>query len=118
MKNRIERINEEIRREIAVIISNLKDPRVPLITSVVKADVTNDLKYVKVYVSIMGDEISQKNAISILESAEGFIRRELGSKLDIRFIPEIIFVLDKSIEYGAHINKIIQELSGEGKNDD
>ena len=116
MKIRSERINEEMRRELAAIIKNMKDPRIPLMTSVVRVDATRDLKYAKAYISVMGDAGKQQATIAHLKSAAAFIRRELGNKLELRFIPEIIFVLDKSIEYGAHINKIIKELNNEKDN--
>lgn len=109
-KERINKINEEVRRELAGIIRELKDTRIPLMTSVVAASVTNDLSYAKVYVSVMGDEQTQKQALEGLRSAAGYVRRELGRRVDLRHTPEIIFALDHSIEHGAHINKIISEL--------
>lgn len=109
-KDRINRINEEVMREVAMIIRDLKDSRIPLMTSVVGVSVTNDLSYAKVYVSVMGDEETKKKALSGLKSAAGYVRRELGRKVQLRITPEIIFELDRSIEHGAHINQIISEL--------
>ncbi len=109
-KERINKINEEMHRALAGIIRDLKDTRIPLMTSVVAVSVTNDLSYAKVYVSVMGDEETQKKAIEGLKSASGFVRRELGRKIDIRHTPELLFELDHSIEHGAYINKIISEL--------
>lgn len=109
-KDRINKINEEVHRALAEIIRELKDTRIPLMTSVVAVSVTNDLSYAKVYVSVMGDEETQKRAVEGLKSAAGFVRRELGRRIDIRHTPEILFELDRSIEHGAHINKIISEL--------
>lgn len=109
-KERINKINEEVRRELAGIIRELKDTRIPLMTSVVAVSVTNDLSYAKVYISVMGDEQTQKRALEGLRSAAGYVRRELGRRVDLRHTPEIIFELDHSIEHGAHINKIISEL--------
>lgn len=109
-KERINKINEEMHRALAGIIRDLKDSRIPLMTSVVAVSVTNDLSYAKVYVSVMGDEETQKKAIEGLKSAAGFVRRELGRRIDIRHTPELLFELDRSIEHGAYINKIISEL--------
>ncbi len=109
-KERINKINEEMHRALAGIIRDLKDSRIPLMTSVVAVSVTNDLSYAKVYISVMGDEETQKKAIQGLKSAAGFVRRELGRKIDIRHTPELLFELDHSIEHGAYINKIISEL--------
>lgn len=109
-KERINKINEEVHRELASIIRELKDTRIPLMTSIVAVSVTNDLSYAKVYVSVMGDEETQKNALAGLKSAAGFVRRELGRRVQLRHTPEIQFELDRSIEHGAYINKIISEL--------
>ena len=109
-KERINKINEEMHRALAEIIRELKDTRIPIMTSVVAVSVTNDLSYAKVYVSVMGDEETQKKAIQGLKSAAGYVRRELGRRIEIRHTPEILFELDRSIEHGAYINKIISEL--------
>ena len=110
-KERINKINEELRRELSSILRQVKDSRIPMMTSIVAVRVTNDLSYAKVMVSVMGDEEVQKNALAGLKSAAGFIRREAGKKLSIRHIPEIIFELDHSIEHGAYINKVISDLN-------
>lgn len=109
-KERINKINEEVHRSLAEIVRELKDTRIPLMTSIVAVSVTNDLSYAKVYVSVMGDDETKKRALQGLKSAAGFVRRELGRRIDIRHTPEILFELDHSIEHGAHINKIISEL--------
>ena len=110
-KDRINKINEEVRRSLAEIIRELKDIRIPIMTSVVAVSVTNDLSYAKVYVSVMGDEETKKQALLGLKSAAGFVRREIGRRIDIRHTPEIIFELDNSIEHGAYINSIISDLN-------
>ncbi len=110
-KDRINKINEEVRRALAEIIRELKDTRIPIMTSVVAVSVTNDLSYAKVYVSVMGDEETKKQALLGLKSAAGFVRREIGRRIDIRHTPEIIFELDNSIEHGAYINSIISDLN-------
>lgn len=109
-KERINKINEEVHRSLAEIVRELKDTRIPLMTSIVAVSVTNDLSYAKVYVSVMGDDETKKKALEGLKSAAGFVRRELGRRIDIRHTPEILFELDRSIEHGAHINRIISEL--------
>ncbi len=108
---RIDKINEEVRREAANIIRELKDARIPMMTSVVAVHVTNDLRYAKIYVSVMGDAQTQKTAMTGLKSAAGFVRRELGKRVDLRYTPEVIFELDKSIEHGAHIEEILKNIN-------
>ena len=109
-KERINKINEEVMRELAQVIRELKDKRIPLITSVVAVNVTNDLSYAKAYISVFGDEAVQKNAIEGLKSAQGFIRREIGHRLQLRHTPEFIFELDRSIEHGSKINQMITDI--------
>lgn len=116
-KNRINKINEEVRRELAAVIRELKDERIPIMTSVVAVNVTNDLSYAKCYISVMGDEEVKKKAIEGLKSASGYIRREMGRRVDLRITPEFLFELDNSIEYGAHINKVLQDIM-KGQNSD
>lgn len=110
-KERINKINEEIRRELSAIIRDLKDSRIPMMTSVVAVRVTNDLSYAKVYVSVMGDEEVQKKALAGLRSAAGFVRREVGRRLTLRHTPEVLFELDHSIEHGAHINQVLNDIN-------
>ncbi len=108
--NRINRINEEVRRVLSEIIRELKDSRIPMLTSVVSVSVTNDLSYAKCYISVMGNEDVQKNAILGLKSAAGYIRREVGRRIDLRCTPEFVFELDHSIEHGAHINQLLSDI--------
>lgn len=110
-KERINKINEELRRELSAIVRDLKDSRIPMMTSVVAVRVTNDLSYAKVYVSVMGDEEVQKKALAGLKSAAGFVRREVGHRLTLRHTPEILFELDHSIEHGAHINQVLNDIN-------
>ncbi len=110
-KDRINKINEEVRRELSNIVRELKDSRIPMMTSIVAVRVTNDLSYAKVYVSVMGDELVQKKAIEGLKSASGFVRREIGRRLQLRHTPEFLFELDHSIEQGAYINKLIHDIN-------
>ncbi|NLU27564.1 MAG: 30S ribosome-binding factor RbfA [Hungateiclostridium thermocellum] len=113
---RIKRISEEIKREISDIIQNeLKDPRLSKLISITEVNVTKDLRYAKVYVSVMGSEEEKANSLEGLKSAAGFIRREIGRRVQLRYTPEIHFELDNSIERGAYITKLINETSAQNK---
>lgn len=116
-KNRISKINEEVRRELAAVIRELKDSRIPMMTSVVAVNVTNDLSYAKCYISVMGDEDTQKKAIEGLKSASGFIRREIGRRIELRHTPEFQFELDRSIEHGAYINQVLSDIMRDGNDE-
>ena len=113
-KERINKINEEVLRELSQVIRELKDARIPMLTSVVSVNVTNDLSYAKAYISVFGDEETQKKAIAGLKSAAGFVRREIGQRLQLRHTPEFIFELDHSIEYGSKINQMINDINKKG----
>ncbi len=105
------RVNTEVQRELSNIVRNMKDPRVAPWTSVVAAEVAPDLKTCKVYISVLGDEKTQEETIKGLQSAEGYIRRELAHTLNMRNTPQIQFVLDQSIEYGVNMSKKIDEVT-------
>ena len=108
--NKINRINEDIQRILAALIRNVKDPRVNQgMLSVTAVDTTSDLRYCKVYLSVMGLQ-SEKELMKGLKSASGYLRRELGNTLQLRYTPELLFQLDKSIEHGARINRILNGL--------
>lgn len=104
------RVNKEVAHELANIIRGLKDPRIAVMTSVMDAYVATDLKTCKVYISVMGDEEQQKKTMEGLRSAEGYIRRELAHSLNLRNTPELTFVLDRSIERGARMSRLIDEV--------
>lgn len=108
--NRIEKINEEVRKELSTVIREMKDDRIPVMTSVVKATVTPDLKFAKCYISIMGSEEQKKSAMDALKKAAGFIRHEMAGRMNLRITPQFNFVLDDSIEHAAHINELLHEL--------
>ncbi len=108
--SRTDRISEEVKRELSTVIRELKDPRIPMMTTVVAVRVTKDLKFAKAYISVLGSETEKNAAIKALISAGGYIRREIGHRLNLRNTPEFTFVADNSIEYGAHINEILKEL--------
>ena len=110
MKNT--RINGEVQRELAEIIrGGLKDPRVGPLTSVLSVEVAPDLKTCKAYISVYGDEKVQKDTLEGLKSAEGYIRRELASRINLRNTPEIRFIVDQSIEYGVRMSRLIDEVN-------
>lgn len=111
-KFRQQKIDEEMKRELSAILPVLKDPRLDgLMLSVVLVEVTKDLRFAKVHVSVWGDEEKAKDAMKGLNSASSFVRREIGSRLNLRYTPQINFVLDTSIAYGAHINKVLNDLN-------
>lgn len=106
------RINMEVQRELSQIIrSEIKDPRIHPLTSVVAVEVTPDLKYCKAYISVLGDEEAGKATIEGLRSADSFVRRELAHRVNLRNTPEIKFILDQSIEYGVNMSKLIDEVT-------
>ncbi len=109
--DRIDRISEEVRREMSDIIQNeIKDPRLPDIVSVTSVRVTKDLKRAKVFISVLGTVEEKQEAIKALQHAAGFIRREIGHRVRIRTTPELHFELDDSIEQGIHISRLIQDV--------
>lgn len=109
--HRIERITEDIKRELTAIFRQLKDPRVKdVFLSIIRVDVTNDLSYCTVYVSAIEGMDKTKQACKGLDSASGFIRRELGNRLKLRHVPALIFKATDSIEYSANISKILNDL--------
>ncbi len=107
--NRLGRINEEIQRELASLIRTVKDPRVTGLISVTAVETTPDLRYAKVFVSML-DKSDTKEVIQGLKSAAGYLRRELGHSLNLRYTPELIFQADDSIDKGAHILELIEKL--------
>ncbi|MDO4484408.1 MAG: 30S ribosome-binding factor RbfA [Clostridia bacterium] len=106
---RIDRISEEVRREVDKIIRDeLSDPRIDGTWSITRADVTRDLRYAKIYVSVL-EEDKQADFLKALKSAAGYIRRSLGKNMIIRYAPELSFVIDHNIEYGVHIAKVLAD---------
>lgn len=111
-------MNTEVQRELSNIIrGGIKDPRVAPWTSVVAAEVAPDLKTCKAYISVLGDEKAQADTLEGLQSAEGYIRRELARTLNMRNTPEIRFILDQSIEYGVNMSRKIDEVTKESAGD-
>lgn len=106
---RIDRISEEVRREVdAIIREELHDPRVSGTYSVTRAEVTGDLRYAKIFISVLEDD-RRDDLMDALKNAKGYIRRSLGKRMIIRYTPELIFVSDKNIEYGVHIAKVLAD---------
>ena len=110
--DRIDRISEEVRRELDKIIrEDVRDPRVGGMFSIVRCEVTRDLKFCKVRVSVLEND-KREPMIAALKNAAGFIRRELGHRVQLRYTPELIFELDTNIEYAARINEILKNSVG------
>ena len=113
------RVNAEVQRELSTILrGGIKDPRVAPMTSVVAVEVAPDLKTCKAYISVLGDEKAQEDTIKGLQSAEGYIRRELARKLNMRNTPEIKFVMDQSIAYGVAMSKMIDDVTKDLKEEE
>ena len=112
--NRFNRVDEELKKQVSMILMNdIKDPNLTGLISVTKAKVTPDLKYAKVYVSILNAK-SIKEDLAILKKSAGLTRSLLAKRMNLRITPEIIFELDDSLEYGARIDTILKEI-GFGK---
>ncbi len=109
-QNRIDRISEEMMRELSGLLRQVKDPRVagPML-SIVRCNVTNDLRWCKVHLSVLGS-YDEKELMRGLRSCSGFLRSQLARALQLRYTPELSFVLDDSIAYGAHITKVLEDL--------
>ncbi len=106
------RINGEVQRVLAEIIrSELKDPRINPMTTVMEVEVAPDLKSAKAYISVLGDKESQENTLAGLNSAMGFVRNQLAKRINLRNTPEIRFVMDQSVEYGINMSKLIDEVN-------
>lgn len=117
VKNR--RINDEVRKCLAEVIREIKDPRVSPMTSVMEAEVAPDLKTCKVFVSVLGSDEDAKKTMEGLKSASGFIRTELAHRVNLRNTPELHFILDDSIAYGVDMShKIDEVISGDRKADE
>jgi len=113
-QQRFRRVAEEIKKEVSDILrTELKDPRIVKMTSVTDVETTRDISYAKIFVSIYGDKEEQETILKVLNKAAGFIRSEIGKRIRIRHTPEIEFLLDRSMEYGAHIESVLKELEPE-----
>ena len=107
--NRIGRINEEIQRELSALLRTLKDPRLQRgLLTITHVDTTSDLRYARIYISAF-DKAQEKEMMKGLKSAAGYLRRELGAALQLRYTPELQFIADDSIEQGAHILEMLRD---------
>ena len=110
---RIEKLQELIKQEMSkMLLREIKDPRIGFVT-VTAVEMTGDLREAKIFVSIMGDDEKVQESLKGLQSALGFIRREIGKRIKIRFTPEISFALDTSLDYSEHIQKILLDIEKE-----
>lgn len=111
MASRIDKIAQTVKKELSDIIQHeLKDPRIPEFVSVVSVDVTGDMREAKCYVSVYGTEEEKTRCMEALTAAQGFVRKELGARLSIRYTPKVTFILDDSIEHGAHMNVLFKKI--------
>lgn len=112
--HRAERVSDEIRRRLMELIhGELKDPRVSFLSSITRVEMSPDLRYAKVFVSVMGSDEEQQASVAALKHAAGFLRRELGADLHMRHTPELHFVLDHSIQEGDKVLRLIHEVERE-----
>ncbi len=113
-ENRVRRVAEQIKKDISSIISGeIKDPRIVAMTSVTGVELSKDLRYASVYISVYGSDTDKNETLQTLIRASGFIRSEIGKRIRLRYTPDINFFLDNSMEYGAHIEKVIKSLNNE-----
>lgn len=109
---RVKRLSEEIKKIASTLIRNeLKDPRIAPMTSIIEVDVTRDLRYATIYISVLGNNKEKSGTIEGLEKAKGFMRREIGKKIKARYTPELIFKLDESIERGVYMYDVITKVN-------
>ncbi|MFC2336506.1 MAG: 30S ribosome-binding factor RbfA [Negativicutes bacterium] len=107
---RMERVQELMKQELSkIILQDLKDPRIGFVT-VTAVDVSSDLRNAKVYVSLMGSEQQIADSWRGLQSSRGFLRREIGHRVRLRYTPELTLELDKSVDYGVHIQELLQQI--------
>ncbi|MBU1852546.1 MAG: 30S ribosome-binding factor RbfA [Candidatus Omnitrophica bacterium] len=114
---RSEKVQGQLKREISKILQeDLKDPRIGFVT-ITRIDLTGDLRHAKIYFSVLGDQANQESSVEGIQSAQGFIRKLVGDRLKLRYVPELSFIQDKSIEYSIDLEKTFDRLKNERKND-
>lgn len=113
---KLDRVSEDVRRELMDILRNMKDPRVAGVISIVKTELTNDYSHCKIYISSLDGYEAAKEAVKVLKNAAGFVRHELTTRLQMRRSPELHFIADDSIEHSADIQRILHEISNADKN--
>ncbi|AUM65850.1 30S ribosome-binding factor RbfA [Brevibacillus sp. 7WMA2] len=110
-KTRMSRVSEEIKKELSILLQReMKDPRIGFVT-VTDVEVTSDLQQAKVYISVFGDESKREESLKGLQKAKGFLRTEVGRRIKLRHVPELLFKLDASIDYGNKIDNLLREIS-------
>lgn len=116
---KIDRLSSEVKYELTEIFRTLKDPRVTqYMLTIVRVEITNDLSYAKIYVGAMEGVEAAKSAVKGLESASGYIRRELAARVKMRKVPELRFIADNSIEQSAHIARMLEQMKAEDEKSD
>ena len=114
---RINRISEEIKKVLSEILLNgLKDPRVTSMTTITEVKVTRDLSYANVYISVLGNKKEKEESLKGLQNAKGFLRSEIGKKIDLRHVPEPVFHLDETLEHASRIEQLIKKVKQEDNN--
>jgi len=112
------RVADLVHKEISeILMRSIKDPRIGFVT-ITRVSMTEDCRLAKIYFSIMGTDEERRQSLNGLESAKGFIRKELGSRIRLRYTPELVFLFDPSIEYAIHIEEVIQQIRGKKENDE
>jgi len=111
---RVSRVGEQIKKELSEIIQReIKDPRIGFVT-ITTVEMSGDLQMAKVYVSVMGSENEKQQTLAALEKAKGYMRSEIGKRIRLRYTPELIFVMDQSLEHSEHINKLLKDVKENG----
>ena len=117
-KHRASRLGETLKEEISQMIrADLKDPRIGFVT-VTSVEVADDLGHAKVFISVLGDEQTSKDSMEALKRASGYVRSEIGKRIRLRHVPEIVFKYDSSIQHGAHIAELLREVHTEEAEDE
>ncbi|MEB3429631.1 30S ribosome-binding factor RbfA [Citroniella saccharovorans] len=111
---RIQRISQEIKKIISnLLIDGIKDPRISKMTSITSVKVSNDLSYADIYISVLGRESEKEESLDGLKKAKGYIKKEIGSKIDLRHVPELRFHLDDTLDHGMKIDEILRQIKEE-----
>ena len=119
MSRRVDRVNGVLRQEISRVLANeLRDPRIPSIVSVTHVDASSDLRHAKVYISVLGDEAEKRGTLRALRSASGFVHWNLRKNLTLKAVPSLEFILDESIELGAQMLELIDDLAPKAESSD
>ena len=118
MSRRTERINQFLREEISELLRQAKDPRLDSFVTITEVSISPDLRQAKVFISILGDEKEQERVLKGLVAASGFFRRQLAPRLTMRFVPELVFLRDDSVERGSHLLQLIDKVESESNQGD